>query len=193
MCTDAPRYDDPSLIPAGPGPAGGWERIGDDLRAGAAQLDAPPGHGVSVATLLHPNLLLGTPLALFRYPASIAVKSPAFFALLLASLALGLSGPPDPAAADAAAGGLYLDLFQALGFAGLETIFLGRVFLVALLEERNYVLARNIRRAALARPQPRQPGDVNGGAGRSGRTVVAVLGMAHLNGVRQILTSSRVV
>jgi hypothetical protein len=178
-------------IPCGLGSAGGWDRIGDDLRAGAAQLDAPPGHGVSLATLFQPNLLLGFPVALFRYPASIAVKSPVTFALLLALLALGLPSPADPAAADAAASGLYLDLFQALGLAGLETLFLGRVFLVALLEERNYVLARNIRRAAIARPQPRQAG--GGGAGRSGRTVVAVLGMAHLNGVRQILTSSRVV
>jgi hypothetical protein len=113
-----------------PAHAGGWERIGADLRAGVAQLEAPPGLGVSLATLLQPNLLLGMPLALFRYPTSIAVKSPALFVLLiLANLALSLSGTPDPDVHDAAAGGLYLDLFQALGFAVLETLFLGRVYL----------------------------------------------------------------
>ena len=66
-----------------------------------------------------------------------------------------------------------------MAFAALETLVLGRVFLVALLEERNYALARNIRKAHFAT--------------RGGDTVVAVLGAAHLNGVKRLLTSSRVV
>ena len=47
-----------------------------------------------------------------------------------------------------------------------------------LLEERNYVIARNIRKAAFQ---------------AKGQPVVAVLGMAHLNGVRELLRESRIV
>eukprot|EP00967_Tisochrysis_lutea_P131072 scaffold227450_cov30-Tisochrysis_lutea.AAC.1 len=164
---------------------------GDDLRAGVGQLAAPRSNGVSLLTLLQPELLLGTPIALFRYPTSIAIKSPAIFALLVAVIALGLAYPADPSLVDGAGDEIYLELVEALAFAVLETIFLGRVFLVGLLEERNYVLARNIRRAATARAESGtgKPGSIR----RSGRTVVAILGMAHLNGVRQILTTSRVV
>ena len=73
------------------------------------------------------------------------------------------------------------DLLASLAISALETVVLGRVLLVGLLEERNFALARSIRRASQAR-----------GTGR-GETVVAVLGMAHLNGVKRILTTSRVV
>ena len=59
-----------------------------------------------------------------------------------------------------------------------ETLFLGRVLLVGLLEERNFVLARNIRKACLAKP---------------GGSVVAILGMAHCTGVGKILRESRLV
>eukprot|EP00966_Prymnesium_polylepis_P270883 6257978-Prymnesium_polylepis.1 len=59
-----------------------------------------------------------------------------------------------------------------------------RVGLVALLEERNYVLARSIRRACRE-----QPAAADGGG--EPPAVVAVLGMAHLNGVRQLLSQSR--
>ena len=74
-------------------------------------------------------------------------------------------------------------LLPSIAVAALETVVLGRVFLVGLLEERNFVIARNIRRACLA------PGKKGGG----GRTVVAVLGMAHVSGVKRLLTESRLV
>jgi len=171
--------------------AGGWGRIQRDLVAGWAQLDSPD--GVSVSTLLEPRLLLATPLALFRYPASIAFKSPALFSVLVGLGALTAGGSDTPLATDPA--GLSLDLLQAAAFALLETLFLGRVFLVGLLEERNYVLARNIRRAATAKPEEANWAGASGTRSKAvkGRTVVAVLGMAHLNGVKQILTTSRVV
>ena len=46
------------------------------------------------------------------------------------------------------------ELLGALGVVGLETAFLGRVFLVGLLEERNYVLAedRNASKSGPANP-----------------------------------------
>ena len=67
------------------------------------------------------------------------------------------------------------ELGRALSFALFETLVIGRVFLVGLLEERNFVLARKIREAAL------------GDGKRGTRTVVAILGAAHLNGVKTIL------
>ena len=113
-----------------------------------------------------------------------------------------------------------VELGSAVAFAALETLVVGRCFLVALLEERtvmmshtpnplpspnptlaptpvphtptphpnpslnpnqerNYALARNIRKAHFGT--------------KVGDTVVAVLGAALLNGVKRLLTSSRVV
>lgn len=69
-----------------------------------------------------------------------------------------------------------------VGFALLETVLLGRVMLVGLIEERNFVLARNIRRACLGARRR-----------RGAREVVVVLGAAHLNGVQKLLTGSRIV
>ena len=54
--------------------------------------------------------------------------------------------------------------------------FAVRVGLVGLIAERNTVLARNIRRACVP----------VGGRG-DGEAVVAILGLAHLNGVRRLL------
>ena len=66
------------------------------------------------------------------------------------------------------------DLLQAAGFSLLETLLLGRVFLVGLLEERNYVLARNIRAASMQVLTP--PRAVRQrGRGKDGRAVVAVI------------------
>jgi len=63
---------------------------------------------------------------------------------------------------------------------------------VGLIEERNFVLARHIRAASMQVLTPpralRQRGP-----GRDGRAVVAVLGLAHLNGVRRLLTTTRAV
>jgi len=115
---------------------------------------------------------------------------------------IGLRSVLSPALFGTVLGGAFvLDAFlQALasdpGFLGaiepaLEaalTVAIGtvavRVGLVALLEERNYVLARSIRRACRE-----QPAAADGGG--EPPAVVAVLGMAHLNGVRQLLSQSR--
>ena len=54
-------------------------------------------------------------------------------------------------------------------------LLLGRASLVGLMEERDAVLAHNIRRAC---------------QGEGGREVVVVLGAAHVNGVRRLLMQS---
>ena len=110
-------------------------------------------------------------LSFVRYPLSLGLKSPVLLAIV-ALLALGATLEPSTEDTLVQAAGL-------LCFFILEVFVLGRVFLVALLEERNFVIARNIRKAAFA--------------SKPGGTIVAVLGMAHCNGVAELLEDSRLV
>ena len=130
-----------------------------------------------------PGLLLGAPVALLRYLAG----SPIFAGALLALIAftLGLEEISDPAAPA-------VEYAADLAFSGLETVVLLRVMLVGLIEERNFALARNIRAASMQVLTPPEAARERG-AGKDGAAVVAVLGMAHLNGVRKLLTTSRAV
>jgi len=146
---------------------GGWNRIYDDFKSAFEQVS---GEGLGPDALLDPRLLLGMPLSLVRYPLSLGLKSPVLLALIGCIFLI--------AGQDFAAEDTIEELIGALAFSVVETIVLGRVLLVGLLEERNYVLARNIRKACLAKP---------------GGSVVAVLGMAHCTGVGKILRESRLV
>ena len=74
----------------------------------------------------------------------------------------------------------------------LESVILTRAMLVGLIEERNFVLARYIRAVSLQVLTPPRALRQRG-RGKDGRAVVAVLGLAHLNGVRRLLTESRTV
>lgn len=152
---------------------GGWGRIGADLGLGFAQVNSAGGLGLS--SILDPRLLVGFPISLVRYPLAIGIKSPLFLALVASLYVLVTGGDEPPPEGDVET---LIDLAETLAFVALETAVLGRVLLVGLLEERNFVLARNIRRACLEKP---------------GGTVVGVLGMAHLNGVRSLLKESRIV
>ena len=141
------------------------------------------------ADLLSPSLVLGTPVSLVRYPLAIALKAPVFGALLVGSVAatlVGADSTPSVGAMMVSAGDWSLgdgavwverlvDVTQTLATVLLEVALVGRTFLVCLLEERNVVLADNIRRACS-----------NAGAGQS---VVAVLGAAHLNGIAALLSN----
>ena len=164
---------------------GGWSRIAEDLQAGFAQLTVGEDvAGIGPSALLNPWLVAGLPLSFIRYPLSIGLKSPQVLLALLALLSLPFAADQalntDPLLleeiTDAEAA---KELLGSVAFAFVETVVIGRVFLIALLEERNFVLARNIRRACLTT--------------KPGGTVVAVMGMAHCNGVMRVLRESRVV
>ena len=146
---------------------GGWNRIYEDLRAA---LEETGGEGLAPDALLDFKLLLGLPISFVRYPLSLGLKSPVLGALLACLYVLGTQ--------DLEGEETVTSVLGALAFFVVETTVFARVLLVGLLEERNYVLARNIRKACLERP---------------GGTVVAVLGMAHCTGVGKILRDSRVV
>lgn len=168
---------------------GGWTAIADDFSAGLSELSAPDGIGVT--DLLRADVLLSSPIALVRYPVAILARYPLLLGFFVGASAVSgyLGSGADGAAVDEATrlamldDGEYLrEVAAAIGFAILETVVLGRVMLVGLIEERNFVLARNIRRACLGARRR-----------RGAREVVVILGAAHLNGVQKLLTGSRIV
>lgn len=146
---------------------GGWSRIIDDCSCAWEQVG---GDGLKADAYLDPRLLLGAPLSIVRYPLALGLKSPVLAVLVGVTYLVFTREPADDETIVGLAG--------ALGFALAETIVLTRVLLVGLLEERNYVIARNIRKACLAKP---------------GGSVVAILGMAHCTGVGKLLRESRIV
>lgn len=160
--------------------AGGWGRIAEDLRCGLAELSCAG--GLQPGAFLDLRLLAFLPVAISRYVLALAVKSPALLlavaALIGAPLLLSeLGAPLEPLSTEQGV----REALGAVGISALEAVVFGRILLVGLLEERNFALARSIRRESQAR------------GAKAGETVVAVLGMAHLNGVKRILTTSRVV
>ena len=174
---------------------GGWHFIRDDIANGLAALKPDgDGDGLSVSAFVDVAYLQGAPSALRRWLSS----NPEVIALLAAAtvtLAAALSvGGGDPiypweltSRADAAS-----ELLPSVCVALVESVLLMRVLLVGLVEERNYVMARHIRAASMQVLTP--PRAVRQrGRGKDGRAVVAVLGLAHLNGVRRLLTTSRAV
>jgi len=159
--------------------SGGWQRIADDIRQGSAQVLSAG--GLRASAIVDPRLLLGAPLSLLRYVFSAWVESPLLGVALLASVAFYWMGPSPAVSEDGTAlatTGIFVDLWAFAAFQLLQWVVYARVILVGLLEERNYIIARNIRATCLKQP---------------GGTVVGVLGMAHLNGVRSLLSESRIV
>ena len=188
---------------------GGWARCAEDVwKAGRVAFPSVPScasfTGLGLRDILDPPLLAGAPVSLFRYPLAWFVRAPvsmlilSFAVLILSSLpdllALAISsasaGEPtalpieegmdiaqrvnvlaqeDPTQVLSAAAGAGSEVLLAWA----EIVLFARVFLVALLNDRNEILASKIRSACLR--------------AEAGKSVVAVLGMAHVNGVAQIL------
>ena len=169
---------------------GGWQKLVDDWRTGFdreinGRGDAR-GNLRAVDLWRDVSLLLGMPVSLFRYPLAWAIKSPKVI-VPFASFVWTIEQIPSlvtPGAVDAVTGtyvmsgeeSLVSALFLALDVA--EVVFISRLFLKALLETRNDVLARSVRDACA---------DERGAKKKSARTVVAILGAAHLNGVQRRL------
>jgi len=134
----------------------GWRCARRDLTSGWHALQpSGAGAGVGVGVGIGPlsyvesRLLAGAPVALLRY----LLASPALAGVLgtgLVLLALGVGTIEPPAAGadyDAPLG--CQELLPYVAVALLESLLLLRVSLVGLVEERNYVLARNIRAASM--------------------------------------------
>jgi len=157
---------------------GGWARYYEDVRdAVRREINARDDTAVtSPWEFFDASLLLNVPVSLIRYPLAWLLKSPTLIVPLVTFTAT-LAALPDAVesitdtAQQSAAETFVTDLFLTLDF--LQISLLTRCFLVALLRDRNDILAESIS-SACDRVPP------NG-------SVVAILGAAHLNGVHRRL------
>jgi pheromone shutdown protein TraB len=144
----------------------GWRQIAADLARAATQAPTFLNGATDIA------LIRGAPMAFARY----LYQSPA----ALPFIAISVAALTAAAAIDEASGAL--PAFEDGLITGLLGILLGRAVYLSLIEERNVVLAKNIRTACLTESQSDDDAAV----------VVAILGMAHLEGVRTALLSEKI-
>ncbi|KAL7553565.1 hypothetical protein ACHAWF_016863 [Thalassiosira exigua] len=186
---------------------GGWGRLFDSISA-AREEAVPFGEEfLGLESFFEPQLLAAAPVSFVKYPLSYFVKSPVFAAAVGALILLGGVDSSDAYVMDGAS---TTDILESLFLSALETVIFARVFLKELLAERNEVLADSIveqcrnydangeRGNWLDRLFQSENGDKSTGAvyapgsvvGRpeDDKVVVAVLGLAHCNGIKKLLT-----
>lgn len=159
-----------------------WKNIIDDVMEGYNQAVATEGEGyLGLSDFFDPKLLAGTPGSLIRYPLAIILKSPVVGIVLVGLFASSMAGAGDNSFYFDTPLGRAVELGESVILSMVEFAILGRTFLVALLAERNVILADNIREECQRIKREGKSGDDDGGG------AVAVLGMAHCNGVRKLL------
>ncbi len=183
---------------------GGWNRLYDSISAARKEAVPLGEEFLGIDSFFDPKLMLAAPVSLLKYPLSYFVRSPLFSIIVLCFFIL-LGGGDD---ANALSDLTPTDLAESIFFSALETVVFARVFLKELLAERNEVLAENIfeqcrnyaadkgtvwdklfqapvdksKNAIYARDS------VVGNSAEEGKVVVAVLGLAHCNGIKKIMT-----
>lgn len=199
-------------------PVTGWKRLFHNVSRAREEALPFGSEYLNAFAFLDPKLLLASPVSFLKYPLSYAAKSPIasifFFGLLF------LPVPGDAAASTMDATTLTAgDLAGQLVGSLLETLLFARIFLKELLAERNEVLAKNIlEQCRLQQRKEQKPvwqrfwkssrGDASSSSinsdvvyaplsvapalERDEKTVVAVLGMAHCNGIMKLLKEQRV-
>lgn len=162
-------------------PTEGWKRLYSDISTLSSKVLATGDNNFGPSDLFDPALLAKAPLSILRYSAAILIKAPKLgfpiFALFIYSVLQ--SSAADSASIDIAGDAnvdFILDSIFTLVTYVLQIALLGRVTLQALLHERNEILANNILTECKA--------------AKNGKTVVAILGMAHCNGVKDLLLSA---
>ena len=157
-----------------------WDRVVDDLKTGYELAIAVPDNRkdefLDASDFFSPKLTLGTPASLFRYPAALVLKAPLAGGAIVSALIFSLANVGDNSFLYDDPVGRFSELAESLLGTAIEAAILGRTFLIALLAERNVVLAESIRAAC-------QQNKAEGKAGG----VSAILGMAHVNGVKKLL------
>jgi pheromone shutdown protein TraB len=166
-------------------PLKGWRSLYSDLSTlGKTTLGGQGDDNFGPGDVFDPTLLAGAPTSILRYVLAILIKAPKvgipvfslFVYSVLQSVAEDLSAPI--ALTDMPGADVVSETLLTLGVNVLEVVLLGMVFLQALLLERNSILADNIYAECVkAKALP----------GKS-KTVVAILGMAHCNGVKDLLS-----
>lgn len=182
---------------------GGWNRLYNSVSE-ARKEAVPLGEGfLGIDSFFDPKLMTAAPVSLLKYPLSYFVRSPVFSIIVLCFFIL-FGGDDANALSDLTP----TDLAESIFFSALETIIFARIFLKELLAERNEILAENIfeqcRNYAanegnvwdkLFQPAGDKsngaiyaPDSVVGNSAEEGKVVVAVLGLAHCNGIKKIMT-----
>lgn len=185
---------------------GGWQRLYNSVST-ARKEAVPLGEGfLGIDSFFDPKLMTAAPVSLLKYPLSYFVRSPVFSIIVLCFLIL-FGGDDANALSDLTP----TDLAESLFFSALETVIFARIFLKELLAERNEILAQNIFEQCrnysaekgsvwdkLLFQQPAgdksegaiyAPDSVIGNSAEEGKVVVAVLGLAHCNGIKKIMTA----
>merc|ERR1711879_882391 len=185
-------------------PAQGWLHLvrnvsktwQDSALLGSFQRDAPY---LSMKALLDPELILGMPTSISKYVSAFVSSEPTTTLVFLVwFLSAGYVG------GESDSEGIALEV---IGLGGLNFFFVARILMKVFLEERNKFLAKNILEQCrlyqeAGSPLTRQgkPVDVvyvPEVAGidsneEGGKTIVAILGMAHCNGIMKLLTEGRI-
>lgn len=189
-------------------PNGGWGRLFKSISM-ARELAVPIGDKyLGAGSFFDPTLLASAPVSFVKYPLSYFVKSPAFAVSVGALILLGGVDSSDAMVADSVSAP---EIFGSVLVSVLETVIFARIFLKELLAERNEILAANIleqcrnydvqtsngifgnffqlgRNPDKAADAVYAPGSVTGRSEDGEKVVVAVLGLAHCNGIMKLLT-----
>lgn len=189
---------------------GGWERLFESISI-ARKEAVPVGEGfLGLESFFDPKLLGASPISFIKYPVSYLVKSPVFASAVIALILLGGVADSDAAVTGGASA---TDLLESVVLSILETIIFARIFLRELLQERNVVLADSILEQCRNYEAKSNGGwldsifSSDGGGDKStgavyapgsvagkpedGKVVVAVLGLAHCNGIKKLLIEQR--
>ena len=168
---------------------GGWNNLYKDISLAYTETLPSGSAFLGPSDFLNWRLLITTPISLFRYPLSFIVKAPVFgipvvLGLLFSSFS-DFSG--DSTLIEVTSLERIQEILTSALIFGLETSIFARVFLISLLAERNDILAANILSECrrIARAKKDNEGEVS-----SPKVVVAILGMAHCNGILNILSPS---
>ena len=189
---------------------GGWNRLADSISTARDEALPSGPQYLGPGSFFDAKLLSSAPVSFIKYPLSYFIKSPAFALAVTVLFVLG-SIEDANAATDAMS---TTDLAESLTVSVLETAVFARVFLKELLSERNDVLASNIFQQCLN--YQRQDTEANWfgkifsqqatgdrasnavyapdsvvATPSEGKTVVAVLGLAHCNGIKKIMTEGK--
>lgn len=201
-------------------PPTGWKRFAEEVSESWKEAVPFGGKGyLNAFAFFDPRLLLVLPVSLVKYPLSFLVRDPLPTSLGL-SLLVALSLSDDPLTTQALLNQEYplSDYLLSLFFAGLETVVFARLLLKPLLAERNKILAKNIlEQCKIYAAKEKKPWWLLGGGWsdspqeddpeiiyapgsspaqenetKGDKVVVAVLGMAHCNGIMKLLKEQRV-
>jgi hypothetical protein len=190
-------------------PPSGWKRFATEVSK--AWEDTVPfgGQGyLGANAFFDPRLLLDVPVSFVKYPLSYMVRDPLpTSVVLIGILALNYFDGSSSVTMDAVSNNQVplSDYLVSFGLAALETVFFARLLLKPLLADRNEILAKSIldqcrllatgetdlasKRSSTSEIvyAPGSAITITEPRGDKDQAVVAILGMAHCNGIKKLL------